>query len=262
MKNVKKAIALLLAAVLLVAASVMGTIAYLTDSDADINTMSAGNVYIVQNETDRNGNKYQDGQKLIPAVYNGTLAYDGQMDNTTGDGSKLTIFDQSVNNELDKVISVTNTGTEDAFIRTIILMEENDANEILTNVHIRINTDDNQDLVWLTTGGKYDLVEVNGTKYAIAVATYETALEAKKTSLPSLMQIFLDPTIDNNWYNLLGTDGEFSIIAFSQAVQEQGFDNAENALNTAFGEVTAANVSTWIASANIKTPEGGSVINP
>ena len=262
MKNFKKAIALLLAAILLVAASVMGTIAYLTDSDADINTMSAGNVYIVQNETDRFVNKYQDGQKLIPAVYNGTLAYDGQMDNTTGDGSMLTIFDQSVNNELDKVISVTNTGTEDAFIRTIILMEENDANEILENVHIRINTDDNQGLVWLTTGGKYDLVEVNGTKYAIAVATYATALEAKKTSLPSLMQIFLDPTIDNNWYNLLGTDGEFSIIAFSQAVQEQGFDNAENALNTAFGEVTVANVSTWIASANIKTPEGGSVINP
>lgn len=262
MKNFKKAIALLLAAVLLVAASVMGTIAYLTDSDADVNTMSAGNVYIVQNETDRNGDAYQDGKKLIPAVYDdGGLSYDSTMKNTTGEGA-LQIWDKSVENELDKVISVTNTGTEAAYIRTILLVENNAANTICEKVHTLWCDTDGQYAEWVVIPGTTteDMVTVGTTTYSIAVCTYNTAIEAGKTSAPSLMQVFLDPTADNSWYDLLGADGEFSIIAFSQAVQKQGFDNAEKALNEAFGEVSSAKVTEWLATTGIASTGNDNII--
>ena len=50
MKKAKKILALLLCAVLLVAASVAGTLAYLTDNDTATNTFTVGNVDIEQQE--------------------------------------------------------------------------------------------------------------------------------------------------------------------------------------------------------------------
>ena len=52
MKNTKKVLALLLAAVLLVAASVAGTVAYLTSQDQVTNTFTVGNVEIDLKEYD------------------------------------------------------------------------------------------------------------------------------------------------------------------------------------------------------------------
>ena len=49
-KNVKKALLLVLCAILLVVASVMGTLAYLTDSGKVVNTFTAGKVYITLDE--------------------------------------------------------------------------------------------------------------------------------------------------------------------------------------------------------------------
>ena len=52
MKNVKKILALLLCAVLLVGASIAGTVAYLTSKDAVTNTFTVGKVAIILDETD------------------------------------------------------------------------------------------------------------------------------------------------------------------------------------------------------------------
>ena len=54
MKTTKKALLLTLCAVLLVVASVLGTMAYLTSSDAVTNTFTVGNVSITLDETDVN----------------------------------------------------------------------------------------------------------------------------------------------------------------------------------------------------------------
>ena len=56
-KTIKKALLLTVCAILLVVASVMGTLAYLTDSGKVVNTFTAGNVYITLDEliTDVNG---------------------------------------------------------------------------------------------------------------------------------------------------------------------------------------------------------------
>ena len=259
--NKRKILTLALTLCMVAILAIGGTLAYFTDSDADSNVMVAGNVYIVQNETDRNGDAFENDQKLVPAVYNGTLSYDATMNNTNGNGT-LKIWGDSVDNEIDKVISVTNKGTEPAYIRTIVLMENTDNNAICEKIHGHWNNSDGQYRKWLTNDDGTDvIVTIGGVKYSIAVCTYNTALEAGKTSAPSLMQIFVDPTADNEWNELLD-DGRLSILALSQAVQAQGFETegAAAALNTAFGEVSAANVLTWFAETPIKTDGIANVI--
>lgn len=63
--KLKKALLLVLCAVLLVAASVMGTVAYLQDStDAVVNTFTVGEVQITLTETPNDGDEWT--AKLIP----------------------------------------------------------------------------------------------------------------------------------------------------------------------------------------------------
>ena len=248
----KKIISLCLVIALAVTAVTGATLAYFTDADKDVNVMVSGNVNIVQNETDRNGKPYQNNQKLVPAVYNGTIAYDGTMKNTTGEG-QLPIFDKTVENEIDKVISVTNKGTEPVFVRTILLIENTKDNAICSKLHFRLDNSDGQTLSFLKTADNMPiLVKIRDTKYCIATATYNTALAPKATTAPSLMQVFVNPSADNEWSKLLG-DGELSIIAMSQAVQSQGFADAATALNTAFGEVNVDNVAKWFADTGVET---------
>ncbi len=235
----KKIIALTLATVLLMIAVVGGTYAYLKDTDGAKNVMVAGNVKIVQKETDRNGEAFQQDQKLIPAVYNGTLAYD------TTNELYGKIWNTSVDNEIDKFITVTNKGTEAAFIRTILLFEDDEADQIAEKVHTLNSDSDGQNMVWLTDeNGKEIHIMIGGVEFAIATCTYNTALEAGATSDPSLKQIFLDPSVGNEWFGYV--DGEYDIYAFSQAVQANGFDSAAEALDTAFGAVSADNVTAWL----------------
>ena len=52
----KKIIALALSALLLVGAAVVGTVAFLTDTDQAINVMTSGNIEIEQWEMQRQGN--------------------------------------------------------------------------------------------------------------------------------------------------------------------------------------------------------------
>lgn len=77
MKSKKKVLVTLLCAVLLVFASVMGTMAYLQSEDSVKNTFTVGNVKIVLDETDVDGSKTEvttDGRdkenayKLIPGT--------------------------------------------------------------------------------------------------------------------------------------------------------------------------------------------------
>ena len=55
MKKVRNIIALLLSAILLVGASVAGTVAFLTSNDKVVNTFTVGKVIITLDETDIDG---------------------------------------------------------------------------------------------------------------------------------------------------------------------------------------------------------------
>ena len=67
MKTRNKALLLTLCAVLLVAASVLGTMAYLTSKDQVVNTFTVGNVKITLDETDVDINGVKDGETRVQA---------------------------------------------------------------------------------------------------------------------------------------------------------------------------------------------------
>ena len=272
----KKILSICLVIALAATAVVGGTLAYFTDADKDVNVMTAGNVKIVQNETTRDGSAYVDNLPLLPAVYfdengepyNPTYTWEGPKSAPNGgegtftgpDGNDMTMYTDSLNNEIDKVISVTNKGNLPAYIRTIILIENLDRNvehDIMEMVHINRNAA-SKDITeqWLPMRANID-----GVLYSVGVYTYENELAAGATSAPSLKQIWLDPSAGNDWYDML-EDGKMNIIAISQAAQTTGFDSAEEALNTAFGEVTADNISTWLADENliVKTSSVNNVV--
>lgn len=261
----KKILALVLCVAMLAIALVGGTLAYFTDTDADVNVMSLGNIKIIQNETDRNGDAYVDGQKLFPCVKGeGYLTKDGSMTDTDGKTS-LAIWDKSINNEIDKFVSVTNGGTEDAYVRTILAFEtvrsytEGSSTEY-TDLHDHFFLM-NGDYTYLKDdAGNFVYATIDGTEYVLAVKTYADPLKAGETTTASLRQFALTWEAGNEVYDFFGES--YDILALSQAVQVTGFETAgaEAALNEGFGEVTPENVAEWFASTAVKTFGANNVI--
>lgn len=259
----KKIVSLCLIAALAATAVVGGTLAYFTDSDADVNVMSLGNIKIVQNETDRNMDAYQDGQKLFPAVpAEGGLKKDSTITDTDG-MSEVAIWDESINNEIDKFVSVTNGGTEDAYVRTILAFEtvrsykEGSSTE-WTDLHDHFFLI-NGDYTYLRDAdNNFVYATIDDTEYVLAVKTYDSPLASGETTTASLRQFAMTWDAGNEVYDFFGET--YDILALSQAVQVEGFNDAATALNTAFGEVTAEKAVEWFNTTAIKTTERNNVI--
>ena len=261
----KKILTLCLVICLAATAIIGGTLAYFTDADADINVMALGNVQIVQNETDRNGNAYVDGQKLVPLVKGENyLTKDGSMTDTDG-ATPLAIWDKSLNNEIDKFVSVTNGGTEDAYVRTILAFETvrsyaEGATDTWTDLHDHFFLI-NGDYTYLKdAAGNFVYATIGGTEYVLAVKTYTDPLKAGETTTASLRQFALTWEAGNEVYDFFGES--YDILALSQAVQVQGFESAgaEAALNEGFGEVTSENVVKWFAETGVKTTGRNNIV--
>ena len=239
MKNAKRIVALALVLALTVAGSIAGTIAYLKDTDDALNTMTLGDVYIEQWEKDKAGDPFEQDQPLFPMVDNRE-----EGDETVVDG----FFNEKMANVIDKVVTVENTGSEDAYVRTIFAFE---GTPVLHDTYIGIlRTNNPETWVFDYVDATYDeagnlldaaTVEIDGVVHTLAVATYQKVLPAEGEDITpaSLKQFFLAPTAGNEIVDLF--DDEYTIYAFSQGVQVAGFTSAEHALNTAFGEITATN---------------------
>ncbi len=104
----KKILSITLVVCLLATALVSGTLAYFTDTEGAKNVMTVGNVDIVQHEKDSEGNPFEDGQKMYPLV---------------GD-----------ENWIDKIVTVENIGSEDAYVRTLIALQMLEVKDAQGNV--------------------------------------------------------------------------------------------------------------------------------
>lgn len=283
----KKIIALLLVVVLIAAVAIGGTVAYLSDTASEPNTMTLGNVSIEQHEyervVDENGNlvkgvlgedfteaygitesyklqPFTQGKPAYPAVYqNGTTAWDEfqQLWNQVGAPGSNDLFDDSMKNVVDKFVFVENTGKFDAYYRTIIAIE---APEGLPNntIHINFNANsrfdynaDKEDVQNSADSNKF-YITINGVRYRVYVATYTQVLVPGEVSRPSLLQVFLDPKATNEDCALFGDT--WDILVVSQAVQTAGFDNAATALDAAFGKPDAENAAKWFNGISIDSP--------
>ena len=130
----------ILSLVLVAVIAVSGTVAYLQDDDSDVNVMTVGNVKIdqIEQERDENGQlvDFTQAKPALPAV--GEQKYNDVKLNINGyDCSMLGDY---LNNVVDKIVSVKNTGKTEAYIRTIVAIEDPEgayANMIHVNQKIK-----------------------------------------------------------------------------------------------------------------------------
>ncbi len=259
--KIKNILVTALCMVLVAALSIAGTIAYLTSTDEDVNVMVMPGVEIAQHEYERvlkadgtyemvTSAKYGEGYKLqeftqAKPLYPTTGEITGwgtivPFDQIKGASGAQAVF-AGIENAQDKFVLVENTGKSDAYVRTIIALEYG------SNV---------KDIIGISTGDFWNwndigIVEIDGNNYNVFEAIYNGSgsrhvggiLPAGEYTYSSLNQIYLKNEADNEDLEALdgNKNGTYDILVFSQATQTVGFKDAETALDTAFGDITATN---------------------
>ncbi len=228
-------------AVAVAAVAIGGTVAYLQDSDSDVNVMTLGEVKIEQIEQERNEAgelvEFSQAKPAYPAV--GNIAWDE--DGLEVNGTEYKVFDDGLKNVVDKIVTVNNTGKSDAYVRTLVAIEAPDGDPD-NLIHLNYNGTD------VTSSGNF-MIEIDGVDYYVTAFTYKEALAGGEKSAPSLMQLFLDEKTTNEDCAAFGDLWDVKVL--SQAIQAAGFADAQTALDTGFGEVNADNAKTWFS--NIQT---------
>ena len=267
--SVKKMLLSVTALASVAALSIAGTVAYLQDTDSDVNVMTLGNVYIEQHEYERvvdaNGNYATDtiddvtsyvlkdftqAKPLLPSalVTNGpgwdwdsTIVRMTQVDSYGG----MQVF-KAASNAQDKFVTVENTGKTDAYIRTLVAIEIGSADGSLigTSYH---NTWNKTEIGEITIdGNNYMLFEYAYEGGELTDGTWRHQngiLPAGDTSYPNLSQVYISAAATNeDMVKLDGNqNGALDILVVSQAVQAKGFADADTALDAAFGDITEQN---------------------
>jgi predicted ribosomally synthesized peptide with SipW-like signal peptide len=267
----KKHLITVVACILVCALSIAGTVAYLTSTDSQHNTMTVGNVKIEQLELQRadgvtynNGGEIASGDELVPFVqdqllfpstYTNLSDYSTKLPNNeqfwwgdyvtadvSGNGSSNGPWDDNLTGAMDKFVFVKNTGTSNCYYRTILAFEcpegmdysQGSDKEFMNNLNLNSRFD--------RTANGY--MTINGTRYMVLTMTYNQVLEAGKISRPSLLQVVMTHNADMEDMAKIGE--KYDVLALSQAAQTDGFTDANHALNTAFGELTEANLVQWL----------------
>ena len=244
----KKVIAWLLVLALTAAISIGATLAYLTDTDEDVNVMTLGNVKIDQLEYERVDDEtanadaevqeFHDNKPLYPAVTDKNFDYtpgDSYVDweQIGKDGYTSEIWNpEKINNELDKMVFVKNKGTYDAYVRTIFAFEAGNytsLDEFQKMVHLNLNDTD-----WTWEWAESPVV-IGQSKYFVATATYNKVLEPGALTEISLSQIALDKSATNADVEAFGET--YQVLVKTQAIQAAGFGTAAAALDEGFGVI-------------------------
>ncbi len=250
-KSLLVAVSLLLVAVV----ALGGSLAYLLYEDEDVNVMVVGKVKIEQLEyeraTDADGNyistgvtdqygytpddlqEYTQDKVIIPAVYDKIEWADDQQswDEAGAPGSNQ-LFNDDMKNVQDKFVFVKNTGSVDAYYRTLVAVE---CPVGFNSDLLHLNVTGNSRFTWTDIG----YVEIDGVQYLIKEALYNEVLAPGEISRPSFLQVFLGKEASNEDVALF--NGTLDILVVSQGVQAGGFDSANEALDEAFYDVTTAN---------------------
>ena len=234
----KKKIISLCLVVCLLATAIGGTLAYFTDTEADKNVMTMGNVDIEQIEQERS----PDGV-LQPYTQNHTLlpmgGYDWEEVNVNGDSISV------LAGALDKIVTVKNNGNSDAYVRTIVALEAGKSKDEAKSMwYNNLAVSDNVDNIQVIRDDKDLYVQIGNSWFAIVVYTYCDAIAAGTESVPSLTGVGLYPETTKE--DVANLEGDYEVLVVSQAVQASDMgDDAGAALDRAFGDVDATNVAEW-----------------
>ena len=256
MKKKILSIALVVAMVAVIAA---GSLAYFTDTKSATNTFTSGNVNINLIEQERGANgtlqPFTQNKKLYPIV-------------GSAQGEKDALGMPTAKNYVDKIVTVKNTGSEAAYIRAYFaipsalddgyetfnaglnVLHFNFGNKVVNGA---VSSTEGAEWIW-THGNKWNYfeTEIDGIKYNVYYADYATAVDAGATTEQFIQGVYLDKSfdlrdgkcyafgkevvLDNGW-----DWSKVSCPVFAVACQAEGFTNANDAMNAAFG----ANYNPW-----------------
>ena len=226
--NKKKVISTCMVGALALTAAIGGTMAYFTDIDYKDNTFTTGKVDITLNEV------FDQNSKLLPV---------------TGSAQAGTL-----KNGVKKEVTVANnTGSEDSYVRVHIaipaILDNGDSSFDAGKNVLHFNYDSDSigagKWDWSKTAGapyegdwNYYETTIDNIKYNVYVITYGTALKAgDETVEKAIHQVYLDKGVTSDDMAKINEQlgGKISIKVLAEGVQAEGFDNAYDALNAAFG---------------------------
>lgn len=224
--NKRKIFTLALTICMIAILAIGGSLAYLTDADSKKNVFTYGNVTIDLWEN------FENESKLLPA---------------TGSAQEGTL-----KNGVEKEVFVTNTGTEDAYVRVHIAIPKilDDGADTFLAVNNVLHFNYAEESIgkdkwdWSnSTGAPYEgewnyyETKIEGIDYNVYVVTYEKVLAKDKTTEDAMHQVYLDSKVTNKMLDDISkTLGDkWNIYVVAEGAQADGFANAYEALNTAFG---------------------------
>lgn len=248
----KKFLILCFTAVILLAA-VTGSIAYFTDSVvSEENVIASGSIDVLQHEYERVKNAdgtytlraFTQKQNLYPCVKGAENRVLVQVGNAT-----VQMYDESVQNFIDKIVTVENSGKNVAYVRTFVAVPA--LADGINWLHLDCNTTD-----WTWQHEVLTNVHIDNLIYDIHVATHNQPLTAGAVTSPSLLGFYMDSRVSNDNDHLvyidqnnvkhdLGNNPSLTILVATEASQSYPFDNAAQALDITFGSVTADQHHPW-----------------
>ena len=234
--NKRKLLTLAMTLCMVAILAIGGTLAYFSDTDAQTNVFTTGNVAIDLWE-DFGDNDAEGIEELIPAVGN--------------------------NNKVEKEIYVTNDGSEDAYVRIhfaipkILDSGDPEFNASANTLHWNFWNYGNKQWNWTPdaneagyVAGSWNYYEttIDEVVYNVYVATYETALKNEETTPNAVWQVYLDSKTTNEQVSSIkeAIGDEWKILVAAEGTQAAGFADAYTALNEAFGDPTDSDYTSQI----------------
>ncbi len=239
----KKIMTISLCVALVAVAIVGGTLAYFTDTDAKTNTFTVGNVAITLSETDNQGEKFVQNQKLLPG---------SQSKNAIAKNAIVTVNKGSEDSWVwvELLIPAKLYGSKDEKAESYNALHYNQFKNYLQgytedstnpNAVACAQTYKTSDHQWSLM--KYiDTVEIDGNEYARLRTTHKDIVKAEETTSPAFSQFYMDSHVytENGKYMIpTGTlekfeeyDGPWEVIVNAYAIQAAGIDDVDTAVAT------------------------------
>ena len=260
----KKILVLALSLAMVAILAVGGSLAYFTDSKNVDNTFTVGNVKIDLIEQERDGNggltDFKQNKSLNPIV-------------GSAQGEKDKFGMPTAKNYVDKMVTIKNTGKNDAYIRAYFAIPSAlddgyetfnaGANVLHFNFGNKVAADGTitstygNEWNWQHDGEwNYFETTINDIAYNVYYADYTTIVSAGATTEQFVQGVYLDKSFniktENGVDKCYAFDKEVTLDAgwdwdkvtcpvYAVAVQAAGFDSCEDAITAAFG----ANYNPW-----------------
>lgn len=240
----KKILVMALSVALIATMAITGTIAYLSDQDAAVNQATVGTVFVEQTEWERGADGVQpftQYQQVVPAVPVASPAPDATSVTTPAGSVSMT---NAYKNYIDKIVYAKNTGTAEAYMRTVIAVPANSENWL----HLDLNEkSDSNSTGWTVATQRIKNVTIDGQPdtYDLIVLTSEAKIAGGAYAAPSLLGFYVDKDVNNvkgedgqlSHYTYNGTNigniSDLRILVATQAVQTEGWNSMAEAFKVA-----------------------------